>query len=235
MLVVCAGRSENIQSAVPIGVGLIESSVGLTTYLTKRLSPYSSFYLSSCSHKNVDNIDKVKEIDRVDNINRILFVGTAGAYNNKIPLLSLCYSFKATQIESSSLKNNCYTPIENKIEAIKSNESNKSSTSNMPSMPNDTFKNVLCETLEVVVNSSNYITTNPSVARKMLECGVCIENMEFFSVLYVARVFKIPAFGLFCVTNYCNANAHSDFLANHNHAKTILENFMSKHYRALYE
>ena len=36
--------------------------------------------------------------------------------------------------------------------------------------------------------------------------------MEFFSVLKTAKEFNIPVKGIFVVTNYCNKNAHSEYI-----------------------
>ena len=47
--------------------------------------------------------------------------------------------------------------------------------------------------------------------------------MEFFSVMEVAQHFGIGCLGIFCVSNYCNANAHRDFLDNHTRVKERLE------------
>ncbi|OQX59927.1 MAG: purine-nucleoside phosphorylase, partial [Helicobacteraceae bacterium 4484_230] len=40
--------------------------------------------------------------------------------------------------------------------------------------------------------------------------------------------FDIPAGGVFCITNYCNENAHHDFLANHNRAKELLGSYIRR-------
>jgi nucleoside phosphorylase len=75
---------------------------------------------------------------------------------------------------------------------------------------------------DVIVNCSNYITTSEDAMMKFKALGMGIENMEFFSVMRVAQIFGIPAGGLFCITNYCDANAHRDFIANHGFAKVLL-------------
>jgi nucleoside phosphorylase len=77
-------------------------------------------------------------------------------------------------------------------------------------------------TRDVIVNSSNYISTCQEKTKKFLEFGVGLENMEFFAVLKVAQEFNIPAGGVFCVTNYTDQNAHEDFLKNHAYAKELL-------------
>ena len=50
--------------------------------------------------------------------------------------------------------------------------------------------------------------------------------MEFFAVLKVAQKFQIPAYGIFCATNFCDSNAHADFLKNHAAAKENLTKYL---------
>ena len=83
---------------------------------------------------------------------------------------------------------------------------------------------------ETKINSSNFITTDKSVASKFYERGLVAENMEFFSVYKVAKSFGIPVFGVFCATNFCDENAHNDFIKNHKKAMDILENYIIKTY-----
>jgi len=42
----------------------------------------------------------------------------------------------------------------------------------------------------------------------------------------VAQHFSIPAAGAFIVTNYCNADAHKEFIQNHKEAMTKLTAYM---------
>ena len=133
----------------------------------------------------------------------LFFVGTAGSYGNHQPL-DLIYSHRAANIELGYLQNQCYTPLETQIEA---ENIYVSRGTNHPSF---------------IVNSSNYITTDLTLATKMLAKNIELENMEFFSVVSVANQFKIPCSGLFVVTNYCDQNAHSDFIKNHAKAKTLI-------------
>lgn len=142
--------------------------------------------------------------------NKIVFIGSAGSYDYNLNIHDIFFSHVSTQIESSLFMNASYTPIINEI------------------------NNVSCETLLPtnidinlsVVNSSNYITTDKLISEGMLQRGIKLENMEFFSVLKVAEYFNIPAFGIFCITNYCNMNAHKDFLLNHKKAINILIDFI---------
>ena len=106
----------------------------------------------------------------------ILFVGTAGSYG-KHNIFDIVESKTAANIELSFLQKKAYTPLDNVV-----------------STQTDGTKDIL-------VNSSNYISTDAELVKKFLNFGVEIENMEFFSVLRIAQEFDIPAGGVFCVTN----------------------------------
>lgn len=123
----------------------------------------------------------------------ILFVGTAGSYG-KHQIFDIIKSQSAANIENGFFNAHAYSPIENMI-ASKDDVSR-----------------------ETIVNSSNYITTDEGLGRHYLEEGIGLENMEFYAVLKVAQKFRIPAGGTFIITNYCNENAHQDFLTNHQEA-----------------
>ena len=138
----------------------------------------------------------------------LLFVGTAGSYGEK-KIFDIVESKTAANIELAFLNNDAYTPLEN---IISTNTTN---------------------TKDIIVNSSNYITTNKELAKKFLKFGIGIENMEYFAVLSVAKEFEIPAGGVFCITNYTNKNAHDDFLKNHTEAKALLEAHVTKRIKEL--
>lgn len=143
-------------------------------------------------------------------IKEIIFVGTAGSYSYDINLLEIYSSTKATQIESGLIRKDSYTPIDNQIE-------NK--------------YNVSYETKSAITNSSNYITTNFQISKQFLDLGIELENMEFFSVLKVAEFFDIKCSGIFCVTNYCDKNAHKNFIDNHQIAKQKLQEFICQYHK----
>lgn len=132
----------------------------------------------------------------------LLFIGTAGSYGNH-NILDIVESKRAANVELAFLSNDAYTPIDNVLES-----------------ENKFVKN------DTIVNSSNYITTNFDLAKKYNEFGIGIENMEFFSVLNVAKVFEIPVAGIFCVTNYTNENAHDEFKKNHKEAMSKLTQYL---------
>jgi len=138
----------------------------------------------------------------------LLFVGTAGSYGNA-KIFDIIESKTASNIELSFLSKDAYTPLEN---VISTNTTN---------------------TQDIIVNSSNYISTNEQLTKKFLNFGVGLENMEFFSVLRIAQEFEIPAGGVFCITNYTNKQAHNDFLQNHKKAKELLETYVPKRIKQL--
>ncbi|MDO7252510.1 purine-nucleoside phosphorylase [Helicobacter cappadocius] len=143
-------------------------------------------------------------------VGEIIFIGSAGSYSYDIQPFEICLSTKATQIEMSYINTDTYTPIDNQIEME--------------------FENVPRGTKNMIVNSSNYINTNLELSKKMVYAGIMLENMEFFSVLKVAQNFGIKSYGIFCVTNYCNDNAHKDFVQNHQKAKETIEEFIRNNY-----
>ena len=130
-------------------------------------------------------------------------MGTAGSYG-KHNIFDIVESKTASNIELAFLEKKAYTPLDNVV------SSNTEGTK------------------DILVNSSNYISTDGELVKKFLNFGVEIENMEFFSVLRIAQEFDIPAGGVFCVTNYCDENAHADFLKNHERAKALLSEHVKK-------
>lgn len=208
---VCA-RGENIGFAREIGVGIVESSIALTSLILRENPQY------------------------------LIFTGSAGAYDKRINLLDIFASNSATQIESSFTQGESYTPLDNKIEIVSyetlpnqnvdfGKDSSVNLSANLSANPTINLIEILDSQKSAIINSSNYICTDEIFAGKMSSAGIALENMEFFAVLKVADYFKIPALGIFCVTNYCDKNAHSDFLANHKEAQSLLES----HARAIYE
>ena len=172
-MILSAGREEVFSFATPIGIGLIETAINLT-----RLSLF----------------DRPKSI---------IFIGSAGSYNpNKHKIFDIVTSSTASQIETSFIKKESYTPIDNIVTASVSQET--------------------------IVNSSNYITTDRVLALAFDRLGFGIENMEFYSIVKTAKEFNIPVKGIFVITNYCHKDAHKEYLANIKQAKQILINYLKE-------
>jgi len=151
----------------------------------------------------VESAINLTNISLLDRPQSLIFIGSAGSYNpKKHKIFDIVTSSTASQIETSFLQKKSYTPIDNFISA-----------------------SVLQET---VVNSSNYITTDKVFALAFDKLGFEIENMEFYSVVKVAKEFNIPVKGVFVITNYCNENAHEEYLENIKTAKEKLINYLKE-------
>ena len=133
----------------------------------------------------------------------LLFVGTAGSYGNK-EIFDIIESRTAANIESGFFTHGNYTPIDNVV-----------------STADDVSR-------ETIVNSSNYITADREISKHYLEKKIELENMEFYAVMKVAQELKIPAGGIFIVTNYCDKDAHQTFLKNHKIAMEKLAEYMKR-------
>ncbi len=132
----------------------------------------------------------------------LLFIGSAGSYGQYKPF-DIVTSTSSANIELSFLNNDCYTPLENVLNS----------------------ENQLVQN-QTIVNSSNYISTNFELSTKFNHYNIGIENMEFYSLLSVAKEFNINIAGIFIITNFTNENAHADFLANHKKAMETLTQYL---------
>jgi len=146
----------------------------------------------------------------------LLFVGSAGSYG-KHNIFDIVYSRAASNIEHSFLHNQGYTPLDNLIIA------DDVAPTKSGAILNSVIQKV---SQEIIVNSSNYITSSKEASSRYLKIGLSLENMEFFSVVSVAKEFNIPVGGVFVVTNYCDKNAHKDFLINHKEAMQKLDIYL---------
>ena len=130
------------------------------------------------------------------------FVGSAGSYG-RYQIFDIVESSSACNIENSLFNARAYSPIENSVS---------------------------CETMhgEIIVNSSNYITTDSSLSKAYEARKIYLENMEFYAVAKVAKAFDIPMQGTFIITNYCDSNAHEDFLKYHQEAMSKLTTYIKE-------
>jgi len=143
------------------------------------------------------NLTRLCEFDKPD---FLIFIGSAGSYGN-LEIFDIIESSSASNIEHCFFKKQCYTPLDNII----------------------TLNNVSRET---IINSSNYITTDKTISQVYLKLNIEAENMEFFSILRVAKEFNIPVKGIFVITNYCFENAHQEYIQNIKEAKKRLIDYL---------
>jgi len=140
------------------------------------------------------NLTRLCLFDRPD---YIIFIGTAGSYGDK-QIFDIIQTQSASNIEQCFLNKKCYSPIDNIISFAK-----------------DVSR-------ETIINSSNYITTDEETAKKYLKLNIQAENMEFYSVMSVAKEFEIPTIGIFVITNFCHKEAHKEYINNIKKAKELL-------------
>ncbi|TLD97200.1 purine-nucleoside phosphorylase [Helicobacter jaachi] len=157
----------------------------------------------------VESAMRLSQICARESVDSIIFIGSAGAYSQNTHIFDVYIADSATQIELAFLQEQAYTPLDNHIQ---------SDTLNML-VSHETLKTL---PPKAVINSSNYITTDTHLAARLSAAGIMLENMEFFAVMSVAQYFAIPCVGIFCVSNYCHKDAHTDFINNHSRVKQIL-------------
>ena len=217
-MIISAGRNEVFAFALPMGVGLVDMSINLTTLLQKRtmIDSCNRYEQNLTTNRQPDErlnlidspiLQSAKTSQNPDKIlnalpSEIIFIGSAGLYKDG-QIFEIYESSAAANIEISSLENKSYSPIESEIASV---------------VPRGTYK----------VNSSNFITTDQNLAHELFARGYYLENMEFFAVLKVAQKFQIPAYGIFVATNFCDKNAHADFIKNHEQAKKELEKYLKQ-------
>lgn len=133
---------------------------------------------------------------------KIIFIGSCGIYGNE-NLLKIYQSSLAFNYEISGIIGLSYTPI--KI-----------------NLPNVSQKTIL-------INSSNFITNSAEISKKFKNLGFTAENMEAYSIKCVALKFGIEFESILCATNYCDENAHENFIQNYPKAKeNIIKYLKSK-------
>jgi nucleoside phosphorylase len=150
----------------------------------------------------IDSAINLTRLCLFDKPEYIVFIGSAGSYGNH-NILDIVESSDASNIELSFFNDDSYTPIDNVVKTEKIN------------LKSDT-----------IINSSNYITTNENLSKEFLQYGIGCENMEFFSVVKVAKEFDIDVKGIFVITNHTNKNAHKDFISNHKVAMDKLVEYL---------
>jgi len=217
-VIISAGRNEIFPFALSMGVGLVDMSINLTALLQKRamvdgcdryeqnlmVNQHLGERLNLIDSPILQGAKSSQNSDKILNAlpSEIIFIGSAGLYKDG-EVFEIYESSDAANIEISSLENKSYSPIESEIASI---------------VPRGTCK----------VNSLNFITTDQNLAHKLFDRGYFLENMEFFAVLKVAQKFQIPAYGIFVATNFCDKNAHTDFIKNHEQAKKELEKYLKQ-------
>ncbi len=147
----------------------------------------------------VESAMNLSELCAKEKPKELIFIGSAGSYG-KHNIFDIVKSSSSSNIELSFLQKNSYTPLES----------------------------IIANDDKDIINSSNYISTNETLCKEFLKQNITLENMEFYSVVSVAKKFDIEVSGIFVVTNFTNTNAHKDFIKNHTKAKEKLIEYLKE-------
>ena len=197
-LIVCAGKNEIFSFATSIGVGLVQASVGLTQLCLEK-KPEKLVFIGTCG------IYK-RALENFDGVNLNEKSHDFSSQSQEIQSLNLLEIYEtrhAFNVEASSFLGDFYSPAACEINLNVSYETKK-------------------------CNSSNYICADERVAARFAAMGLELENMEAFAVLSVAAKFGVDAVCFLCATNFCDSQAHQNFIKNHAQAKKNLENFLQE-------
>jgi nucleoside phosphorylase len=159
--------------------------------------------------------------------NVLYFVGTAGSYG-KYDYFDIVEATISSNIENSFLENKSYTPLDNIVSMLDIMEIGSDLTL-LQSLKIDMNQSTFVSR-ETIVNSSNYITIDKTIAQKYQSLKIDLENMEFYAVMKVAKTMNIPVIGIFIVTNYCDENAHKTFVSHHKEAMQKLTTYIKEKY-----
>ena len=150
----------------------------------------------------IDSAINLTRLCLFDKPDYLVFIGSAGSYG-RYNIFDIVEASSSSNIELGFFNDSCYTPVDNVVKCEKNLAKNN-----------------------IIVNSSNYITTSKNISKEFLTYNIDIENMEFYSVMKVAKEFDIDVLGIFVITNYTNQNAHKDFISNHQEALDKLINYI---------
>lgn len=130
---------------------------------------------------------------------KIIFIGSCGLYKDE-KLLEIYTATQAFNYEISAIMGLSYTPIEINLSTVSQETT--------------------------IINSSNFITTSKDIATKFKNLGFSVENMEAYSIKCVALKFGIEFESILCATNYCDENAHENFIQNYPKAKENITKYL---------
>ena len=237
-LIVCAGKNEVFSFATSIGVGLVQASAGLTQLCLEK-KPEKLVFIGTCGiyKRALGDFDGVNSSGNLGEKFANLKENSA-----KFILKSLNFNENLQGKNTNSSKNlnensQDFSPQSQEIQPLnllEIYETRHAFNVEASSFLGDFYSPAACEiNLNVSYetkkcNSSNYICTDEKVAARFAAMGLELENMEAFAVLSVAAKFGVEAVCFLCATNFCDSQAHQNFIKNQAQAKKNLENFLQE-------
>ena len=169
-------------------------------------------------HESMYNLQKY--LYKNDHIRSILFVGSAGAYSHSgLEVGEIVYSYKFINKDIVDIKKLGKTPdVISKIILCKTDPKI------MQMIKHLEFK-------EIVSNSMNYVTlidlTPEEIVDNIFEAGA--ENMEAFSIAYIAEKLSMPFTAIYAITNVVGENGSKDWAENWRNGSNELQKRILKY------
>ncbi len=164
------------------GVGAIEAAVR-TAFLLKDIDAAGS----GAQHRHTE----------------VLFIGSCGAVDDTVPLLSSVVFSSVTLAAGEAVNNSAFfpEPMQRKLNA--GGTMHKALLAEHPSLEAHAF-------------STLAITRDRSLGKTLAHsAGAHFENLELFGVAMACEQLGVPWSALSTVTNYIHENGHAEWLANH--------------------
>lgn len=163
-------------------------------------------------HESMYNTQRY--LQKNDHIKSILFVGSAGAYpHSGLEMGDFVYSYKFMNKDLVDIKKLGKVP-----EVV---------TKHILSKTDQRILNMVkaLELKEIVSNSMNYVTlidlSSEEIVDSIFEAGA--ENMEAFSIAYVANKLGISFTAIYAITNIVGENGSKDWASNWRNASNELQ------------
>ena len=241
-LIVCAGKNEVFSFATSIGVGLVQASVGLTQLCLEK-KPEKLVFIGTCGiyKRTLGDFDGVNSSGNLGEkfANESVNLNESSV-NFGRKFLNFKENLQNKNLNSSenlNINSHDFSPKSQKIQSLnllEIYETRHAFNVEASRILGDFYSpavweinlNVSYETKKC--NSSNYICADERVAARFAAMGLELENMEAFAVLSVAAKFGVDAVCFLCATNFCDSQAHQNFIKNHAQAKKNLENFLQE-------
>ena len=138
------------------------------------------------------NLERILSKD--NEIEKIIFIGTAGAYSKTIELGSLVEVSRIALLNFGTVDQKAYVP--------------------KPYPEYHCFASLDKKIKKVTCLSNLEITKDTKVSKKVMDTFTTrdiVENMELYGVGKIANYYKKPLSALLGVTNYTNIDAHDDW------------------------
>jgi nucleoside phosphorylase len=187
---------------------------------TDRLSKFANLRVYNTGVGFLDTLYNLhRYLNKNKEVKSIVFLGSAGAYrHSKRKIGDLCFSNKFVYKDIAEVKNMVKVP-----DVI-----NKHIMTEIDPRFDGLFKRN--KFVEAVTNSTNYITLIDLEMEELVDSlyEVDLENMEAFSIAYVANRLGLNFVGLFYITNYVGANGSLDWNNNWRLGSNILQDCIIK-------